>query len=446
MGLIEQKQHFSVNLLDWYMINRRDLPWRRHNNPYFTWVSEIMLQQTRVDTVIPYFNRFIGNFPTVQALAEAQEEEVLKNWEGLGYYSRARNLQAAARQVMELHGGEIPQDKQAVFALKGVGPYTAGAILSIAFNQPQPAVDGNVMRVLSRYFLIDEDIMKGSTRVLMEELAGELIPEGRARDFNQALMELGALVCTPKAPHCLTCPVMEQCSGRIAGRELTLPVKTKAKPPRPEQRLVAIVEGRGAHRGRVLVRQRPESGLLARMWELPHVLAEPPAKAGKKAAPLADEPAMALLAGSLWAEGFAARPEGLATHAEHVFSHIVWQLQVYKCTEQSQSSELPLIAAEARAAYDAQAATSTDAAATASDGRSASAFTSMSSTTSDQAMHMPTDDVEILENASEVYIGKGDQLTYRWIGPEDMDKMAFPNIFLKLISSYFAGVYDDSNE
>ncbi|WP_145052269.1 A/G-specific adenine glycosylase [Paenibacillus xylanexedens] len=446
MGLIEQKQHFSVNLLDWYMINRRDLPWRRHNNPYFTWVSEIMLQQTRVDTVIPYFNRFIGNFPTVQALAEAPEEDVLKNWEGLGYYSRARNLQAAARQVMELHGGEIPQNKQAVFALKGVGSYTAGAILSIAFNQPQPAVDGNVMRVLSRYFLIDEDIMKGSTRVLMEELAGELIPEGRARDFNQALMELGALVCTPKAPHCLTCPVMEQCSGRIAGRELTLPVKTKAKPPRPEQRLVAIVEGRGAHRGRVLVRQRPESGLLARMWELPHVLAEPPAKAGKKAAPLADEPAMALLAGSLWAEGFAARPEGLATHAEHVFSHIVWQLQVYKCTEQSQSSELPLIAAEARAAYDAQAAT-TDTVATDPDGQSASTFTSTSSTTSDQAeRRMLPDDVEVQDNASQIHIGKGDQLTYRWIGPEDMDKMAFPNIFLKLLSSYFAGVYDDSNE
>ncbi|MDQ0173099.1 A/G-specific adenine glycosylase [Paenibacillus tundrae] len=440
MGLIEQKQHFSVNLLDWYMINRRDLPWRRHNNPYFTWVSEIMLQQTRVDTVIPYFNRFIGNFPTVQALAEAPEEDVLKNWEGLGYYSRARNLQAAARQVMELHGGEIPQDKQAVFALKGVGPYTAGAILSIAFNQPQPAVDGNVMRVLSRYFLIDEDIMKGSTRVLMEELAGELIPEGRARDFNQALMELGALVCTPKAPHCLTCPVMEQCSGRIAGRELTLPVKTKAKPPRPEQRLVAIVEGRGAHRGRVLVRQRPESGLLARMWELPHVLAEPPAKASKKAAPLADEPAMALLAGSLWAEGFAARPEGLATHAEHVFSHIVWQLQVYKCTEQSQSSELPLIAAEARAAYDAQAAT-TDAATTAPDGQSASAFS-----TSDQAERKLTDDADVLGDAPQIHIGKGDQLTYRWIGPEDMDKMAFPNIFLKLLSSYFAGIYDDINE
>lgn len=454
MGLLEQKRHFSVNLLDWYMVNRRDLPWRRHNNPYFTWVSEIMLQQTRVDTVIPYFNRFIGNFPTVQALAEAPEEEVLKNWEGLGYYSRARNLQAAARQVMELHGGEMPQDKQAVFALKGVGPYTAGAILSIAFNQPQPAVDGNVMRVLSRYFLIDEDIMKGSTRVLMEELAGELIPEGRARDFNQALMELGALVCTPKAPHCLTCPVMEQCSGRIAGRELTLPVKTKAKPPRPEQRLVAIVEGRGVHRGRVLVRQRPATGLLARMWELPHVLAAP-AAAGKAAGPLADEPAMALLAGSLWAEGFAARPEVLATHAEHVFSHIVWSLQVYKCTEQDQSNELPLIAAEARAAYDAQAAardrSSSASAAPESDATHLSEPGTLhaennASFLSEESELMSPSDVSDSALSTMTLTGKGDGLTYCWIGPEDMDKMAFPNIFLKLISSYFAGAYDQVND
>ncbi|MBY0214939.1 MULTISPECIES: A/G-specific adenine glycosylase [Paenibacillus] len=438
MGLMEQKQHFSVNLLDWYMINRRDLPWRRHNNPYFTWVSEIMLQQTRVDTVIPYFNRFIANFPTVQALAEAAEEDVLKNWEGLGYYSRARNLQAAAQQVMELHGGEMPQDKQAVFALKGVGPYTAGAILSIAFNQPQPAVDGNVMRVLSRYFLIDEDIMKGSTRVLMEELAGELIPEGRARDFNQALMELGALVCTPKAPHCLTCPVMEQCSGRIAGRELTLPVKTKAKPPRPEQRLVALVEGRGEHRGQVLVRQRPATGLLARMWELPHVLAAP-AAAGKAAGPLADEPAMALLAGSLWAEGFAARPEGLATHAEHVFSHIVWNLQVYKCTEQDQGSEeLPLIAAEARAAYDA------DAQAAAKE--MAASMLDVTPTASDLVGESVTEAADTLYNSAESQTGKGDGLIYRWIGPKDMDKLAFPNVFLKLLSSYFAGAYDEVKE
>ncbi len=225
MDQTEQKEYFSGHLLEWYMENKRDLPWRRHRDPYYIWVSEIMLQQTRVDTVIPYFKRFIERFPTVEALADAPEQDVLKCWEGLGYYSRARNLQAAAKQVKELHGGQVPDDRAAVFALKGVGPYTAGAILSIAFNKPEPAVDGNVMRVLSRYFLIEEDIMKGSTRALMEGLVTELIPEGRASDFNQALMELGALVCTPKSPHCLTCPVMEHCAeqdrrcGRVAPGE-----------------------------------------------------------------------------------------------------------------------------------------------------------------------------------------------------------------------------------
>ncbi|WP_069188328.1 A/G-specific adenine glycosylase, partial [Paenibacillus sp. GM2] len=235
----ESKLYFSKELLGWYETAKRDLPWRRHRNPYYIWVSEIMLQQTRVDTVIPYFQRFIERFPTIQALAEAPEEEVLKCWEGLGYYSRARNLQAAARQVMERHDGIVPDNKKDVSALKGVGPYTSGAILSIAYNQPEPAVDGNVMRVLSRYFLIEEDIMKIGTRTLMEDLATELIPPGRAGDFNQALMELGALICTPKSPQCLICPVMVHCAGRLEGAEDRLPVKSKAKPPRPEYRLVA---------------------------------------------------------------------------------------------------------------------------------------------------------------------------------------------------------------
>ncbi|MNZ52553.1 putative A/G-specific adenine glycosylase YfhQ [compost metagenome] len=176
-----------------------------------------MLQQTRVDTVIPYFNRFIERFPTITDLAQAPEEDVLKCWEGLGYYSRARNLQTAARQVVERHGGVVPNVKSDVAALKGVGPYTTGAILSIAFNQPEPAVDGNVMRVLSRFFFIEEDIMKLRTRTLMEQLAAELIPEGRAGDFNQALMDFGATVCTPKSPHCLTCPVMAHCEARLEG-------------------------------------------------------------------------------------------------------------------------------------------------------------------------------------------------------------------------------------
>lgn len=202
------------------------------------------------------------------------------------------------------------------------------------------------------------------------------------------------------------------------------------------------------------VRQRPDTGLLARMWELPHVLAAP-AAASKKAAPLADEPAMALLAGSLWAEGFAARPEGLATHAEHVFSHIVWSLQVYKCTEQDQSSELSLIAAEARAAYDAQAATKegTDSSAVSPESETThssqqgtpNAQNINSASLNDEEMLAPSDGSD-LALSTPILTGKGDGLIYRWIGPEDMDKMAFPNIFLKLISSYFAGAYDQVND
>lgn len=331
----EAKLFFSRFLLEWYQGQKRDLPWRRHRNPYYIWISEIMLQQTRVDTVIPYFNRFIERFPTVESLADAPEEEVLKCWEGLGYYSRARNLQHAAKQVKEQYGGQVPNDRDAVFGLKGVGPYTAGAILSIAFNRPEPAVDGNVMRVLSRYFLLRDDIAKPATRAGMEKLAKELIPEGKAGDFNQALMELGATVCTPKSPHCLTCPVMELCAGRLEGAADELPVKTKAKPPRPERRAVAYIEGAGAERGRVLIRQRPKEGLLARMWELPHVqLPETlQAFAGRAgAAASADEAAMRFLREKLEAEyGLLVEPVEPMMDAEHTFSHIEWRMRVYRC-------------------------------------------------------------------------------------------------------------------
>lgn len=385
MDQAEQKEYFSGHLLEWYMENKRDLPWRRHRDPYYIWVSEIMLQQTRVDTVIPYFNRFIERFPTVEALADAPEQDVLKCWEGLGYYSRARNLQAAAKQVKELHGGQVPDDRAAVFALKGVGPYTAGAILSIAFNKPEPAVDGNVMRVLSRYFLIEEDIMKGSTRALMEGLVTELIPEGRASDFNQALMELGALVCTPKSPHCLTCPVMEHCAARIEGVEESLPVKTKAKPPRPEYRMVALVEGSGPHEGKVLIRQRPQEGLLARMWELPHVQI-PQSRKGR----LPDEPAMDIVADMLLEEGIHARPEGFMMDAEHTFSHIHWNLQVYRCREEDL---LSVAVAESGEAYAADA------------------------------------DPD----------GGAQRPQYRWISEEEMELYAFPNVFLRILREHFKG-------
>lgn len=386
-GLTDPKRFFSERLLEWYHSQKRDLPWRRHRDPYYIWVSEIMLQQTRVETVIPYFNRFIERFPTIAALAEAPEEEVLKCWEGLGYYSRARNLQHAAKEVKERYGGAVPNDREAVFGLKGVGPYTAGAILSIAFNRPEPAVDGNVMRVLSRYFLIEDDIAKNKTRVRMEGLAAELIPEGEASHFNQALMELGALVCTPKAPRCLTCPVMEQCAGRLEGRELTLPVKTKAKPPRPETRIAALVEGSGPNAGRVLIRQRPSTGLLARMWELPHWPAPPEAAAEDG------------LRRSLADSGVPAEVRDYWTDAEHTFSHIHWTLKVYRCKEQA---AMPM-AAEHRTRYGLSGP-------------------------------LPEAEPELFADGPEPEPAGWPK---RWIGPEDMGSYAFPNVFLKLLNRYF---------
>lgn len=394
MDTLEQQRFFSRELLDWYVRSKRDLPWRRHRDPYYIWVSEIMLQQTRVDTVIPYFNRFIEKFPTVESLADAPEDEVLKCWEGLGYYSRARNLQFAARQVKEQYGGIIPSGREEVAGLKGVGPYTAGAIRSIAFNLPAPAVDGNVMRVLSRFFLIEEDIMKGSTRSHMEDLVVKLIPEGRASDFNQGLMELGALVCTPKSPKCLTCPVMEHCSGRIAGKEDSLPVKTKAKPPRPEYRLAAIVEGTGSYAGKVLIRKRPAAGLLAGMWELPHVAESP--TGGTAGVSLPDEAAMDRLADAL-REDIPVSPLEHYMNAEHTFSHIHWNMRVFRCTLRW-AEDTGLTTAESAAAYEVR----------------------------------PKGTGGAVQDAT------GANGTFRWIDKEDMELYAFPNVFLRILNRYFS--------
>ncbi|WP_334074697.1 MULTISPECIES: A/G-specific adenine glycosylase [Paenibacillus] len=411
---VENKQYFGTELLGWYERSKRDLPWRRHRDPYYIWVSEIMLQQTRVDTVIPYFQRFIERFPTLKDLAEAPEEDVLKCWEGLGYYSRARNLQAAARQVMERHGGTVPSVKAEVAALKGVGPYTTGAILSIAFNQPEPAVDGNVMRVLSRYFLIREDIMKTGTRTRMEELAASLIPRGRAADFNQALMELGALICTPKSPQCLVCPVMARCAARLEGAEDALPVKSKAKPPRPEYRLVALVEGDGEHAGRVLVRRRPASGLLARMWELPHI---PAAADAGEGAGLPDGPAMDRLAVALAAAGFPAQPEGFLMNAEHTFSHIHWNLRVYRFSAAADSPFGAAYPPPASAAKAADLPFVAEAGAAVEDG----------------VMFLPL----VRTPPTSPLSSPGELEEYRWISKADMEDLAFPNVFLRILSGVF---------
>jgi len=381
----ESRAYFSRELLIWYDRSKRDLPWRRHRDPYFIWVSEIMLQQTRVDTVIPYFHRFIERFPTIVDLAEAPQEDVVKMWEGLGYYSRARNLQAAAQQIVERHEGKMPSQRDDVFALKGVGPYTAGAILSIAFNQPEPAVDGNVMRVLSRYFLIEDDIAKPKTRIGMEKVIPGLIPEGRASDFNQALMELGALICTPKSPHCLICPVMEHCRGRIEGMERDLPVKTKAKKPRPEQRLAILLEGAGEHEGQVLIRRRPKTGLLASMWEVPHVAAS-----GED---LGID--IAQLEELLEDRGLSWSPMTPYMTAEHTFSHIHWTMNVLIAREEPEV--LKKLVAESGVPYE----------------------------------------VAVPESAAD-FDGAEDGEEWRWISPDGMKEIAFPNLFLNILNEYFA--------
>ncbi|MFC0330878.1 A/G-specific adenine glycosylase [Paenibacillus sepulcri] len=478
----EAADYFSRELLGWYRENKRVLPWRINRDPYRIWVSEVMLQQTRVDTVIPYYERFMEKFPTAAALAQAPEEEVLKCWEGLGYYSRARNLQAGASEVLTRHGGIVPDNKDAVSSLRGVGPYTAGAIMSIAFNRPEPAVDGNVMRVLSRYFCLEDNIAKPSTRIKIEKLAKSLIPEGAAGDFNQALMELGALVCTPKSPGCLTCPVMAHCEGRMAGKEHTLPIKTKAKPPRPEMRLAALVVGSGEHAGKILVRQRQGSGLLARMWELPHVLGpqQPPGGEarprgrGRKAAAAggtavigsgeallmqsaaaagtdggllslksAAEPdlipdsgvgprgpaASSGLAGranthaihadmlcrELFAQdGLLVRPAGWWGEAEHVFSHIVWDVQVYR-------AEFGYWLAN-EAALEKPDHSGGTLFGSGGDQNFLAAESDASYTTKGKPRKEPNG---------------GLPPHYRWIGPEDMRELAFPNVFLRLLRDYW---------
>lgn len=260
-------QTIQGKLLTWYNIYQRDLPWRRVSDPYKIWVSEIMLQQTRVDTVIPYYNRFIEQFPTLTRLAEAPEDQVIKAWEGLGYYSRVRNLHSAVKEVVERYDGVVPSDLNEISKLKGVGPYTAGAILSIAYNKRAPAVDGNVMRVCSRIFAIHQDIMLTSTRKKIEMIAYQMIPEGAAGDFNQALMELGAMVCMPTLPQCLLCPLNEVCDAHEQGIVGQLPVKKKAKVQVIQHVLFAWV----IHKGQVLVENRPKKGLLAGMSGLPTV-------------------------------------------------------------------------------------------------------------------------------------------------------------------------------
>lgn len=283
--------NFRRRLLAWYDRRRRDLPWRRTRDPYAIWLAETMLQQTQVKTVIPYYRRFLGRFPDVRALAAAPRREVLALWSGLGYYRRAENLHAAARRIVSEHGGEIPRRAAELRSLPGVGDYTAGAVMSIAFGEPRLALDGNARRVLSRLFgVVDERAVRG--------IAVRALSRRRPGDFNQALMDLGSLVCLARKPRCEECPVAEGCSARLTGA-FSLGRRNGAR----RAEIVVWPLALCLENGRVLLRRRPAGGLLSGMWELP----------GGEKRPR--ESARACLARELGVAQFAAEPAGEIRHA-----------------------------------------------------------------------------------------------------------------------------------
>ena len=257
---------FRQKLLTWYDANKRDLPWRRSKNPYHIWVSEIMLQQTRVDTVIPYYERFLDWFPTVESLANAPEERLLKAWEGLGYYSRVRNMQTAAQQIMSEFEGKFPSTYEGISSLKGIGPYTAGAISSIAFNLPQPAVDGNVMRVLARLFEVNHDIGNPSNRKIFQAMMEVMIDPDRPGDFNQALMDLGSDIEAPVNPRPEESPVKEFSAAYQHGTMDRYPIKAPKKKPIPIYLKALVVQN---NQGQFLLEKNESENLLAGFWHFP---------------------------------------------------------------------------------------------------------------------------------------------------------------------------------
>ena len=293
-------QNLAPLLLDWYEENRRILPWREDPQPYRVWVSEIMLQQTRVEAVLPYFARFMEALPSISALAAAPEEQLLKLWEGLGYYSRVRNLQKAAKIVMEQHDGQLPSDYDALLKLPGIGEYTAGAIRSIAFGQPEPAVDGNVLRICSRICADERDSTSPAFKKHYREALRPLYPNDRAAEFTQALMELGATVCLPNgAPLCRRCPLQHCCAANLEENQLAFPVKPAKKQRKIENRTVWLIRCGE----KILLHKRPSKGLLAGLWEFPNTL-------NGEELPLPISTENAADCGT----------------AKHIFSHIEWHM------------------------------------------------------------------------------------------------------------------------
>ena len=306
-----QLEKINEPLLSWFETHKRVLPWRENPTPYRVWVSEIMLQQTRVEAVKPYFERFTKELPDLRHLAECDEERLLKLWEGLGYYNRVRNMQIAAKTVMEEYQGELPADYEKLLTLKGIGHYTAVAIASIAYGIPVPAVDGNVLRVITRITADDTDIMKQAFRTQMEQQLKESMPKEAASAYNQALMELGATVCVPNGePDCDNCPVQNICMAQKEGSQMAYPVKSKAKQRRIEKKTVFVIRDGS----RVILNKRPEKGLLAGLYEFPNVEGH-----------LSEEEALE------YVKEMGLLPMRIQEleEAKHIFSHIEWQMAGY---------------------------------------------------------------------------------------------------------------------
>lgn len=313
----QHKKAFRQDLLDWYADEKRAMPWRKTSDPYRIWVAEVMLQQTRVDQAEPYYQRFLEAFPTVEALAEAEQDEVLRRWEGLGYYARARHLHEAAQQVVEAHGGRVPETYDEIRELPGVGPYTAAAVLSIAYGKPHAVLDGNVARVLARVFTLEEDVTKGRTRRRLRALAGELLDPERPGAFNQALMELGATVCTPTLPGCPRCPIRTVCGAYAASTQADYPVKKKKAPVPHHNIAVGLIFNEA---GEVLIQRRPEDGLLGGLWEFP---------GGKRED---DEALEETCRRELREElGIEVEIDGLFHRLDHAYSHFKITLHAFRC-------------------------------------------------------------------------------------------------------------------
>ena len=257
---------FQQALLLWYKKNKRTLPWRESKKPYHTWISEVMAQQTRLETVIPYYERFVKKYPSIEALANAKDEELLKLWEGLGYYSRARNMKIAANQMVECFQVQFPESLEEIKSLKGVGDYTASAIASICFNLPEPAIDGNLLRVTSRLLELDADVSKSGSKKIFEESLRGLIDPTQPGDFNQAFMDLGSLICTPKVVRCEHCPIRSFCKSHRNGTMLEFPVKTKKI---KQQQLYYLAFAIQNEKGEFFVEKRTNEGLLSQMWTFP---------------------------------------------------------------------------------------------------------------------------------------------------------------------------------